>query len=58
MWTLCGTCRKSFKNIDGVEEVKVSLENKTAEVAMNKDITDEVFKNVISEEGYEVVSIK
>ena len=49
---------KALKNIDGVEEVKVSLENKTAEVAMNKDITDEVFKNVISEEGYEVVSIK
>ncbi|MCF2626302.1 heavy-metal-associated domain-containing protein [Fusobacterium perfoetens] len=59
---MCGHCvahvEKALKNIDGVEEVKVSLENKTAEVAMNKDITDEVFKNVISEEGYEVVSIK
>ena len=58
----CGHCsahvEKALRELEGVTDVKVSLENKTAEVTMEKEITDEVFKNVISEEGYEVVSVK
>ncbi|WP_300356974.1 heavy metal-associated domain-containing protein [Fusobacterium sp.] len=59
---MCGHCtahvEKALKEIDGVSEVVVSLENKSAEVTLSKDISDEVFKNIISEEGYEVTSIK
>lgn len=59
---MCGHCtahvEKALKEIDGVSDVVVSLENKSAEVTLSKDISDEVFKNIISEEGYEVTSIK
>lgn len=59
---MCGHCtahvEKALKEIDGVNEVVVNLENKSAEVTLSKDISDEVFKNIISEEGYEVTSIK
>lgn len=59
---MCGHCsahvEKALRELEGVTDVKVSLENKIAEVTMEKEITDEVFKNVISEEGYEVVSVK
>lgn len=59
---MCGHCtahvEKALKEIDGVSEVVVSLENKSAEVTLSKDISDEIFKNIISEEGYEVTSIK
>lgn len=59
---MCGHCtahvEKSLKAIDGVTDVAVSLQEKTAEVSMNKDIADKVFKDVISEEGYEVTDIK
>lgn len=59
---MCGHCvahvEKALRELEGVEDVVVSLNEKTAEVTMNKDIADNVFKDVISEEGYEVTSIK
>lgn len=44
--------------LDGVTEVKVSLLDSLAIVETTKDITDQVFKAVINEAGYEVVSIR
>lgn len=59
---MCGHCtahvEKALKGVEGVTEVKVSLEDKTAEVTMSKEISNDFFKELISEEGYEVVSIK
>ncbi len=59
---MCGHCsmhvEKALKGIEGVTDVAVDLQNKTAEVSMSKEIADEVFKNIISEEGYEVTDIK
>lgn len=59
---MCGHCtahvENVLRNLDGVIDVKVSLNDKTAEVFTDKDITDNVFKDLISEEGYEVISIK
>ena len=59
---MCGHCtahvEKVLKTLDGVTDVAVSLQEKTAEVTMEKDISDEVFKAVIAEEGYEVTSIE
>ena len=49
---------KALKGIEGVTDAAVNLQNKTAEVSMSKEIADEVFKNIISEEGYEVTDIK
>lgn len=59
---MCNHCsmhvEKALKGIEGVTDAAVNLQNKTAEVSMSKEIADEVFKNIISEEGYEVTDIK
>lgn len=59
---MCGHCsshvEKALRGLDGVSEVVVSLEEKIAKVIMDKEISNEVFKNLISEEGYEVVSVE
>lgn len=59
---MCGHCtahvENALRNLEGVIDVKVSLNDKTAEVFTDKDIADNVFKDLISEEGYEVISIK
>ncbi len=59
---MCGHCsshvEKALRELDGVSDVVVSLEEKTAKVTMDKEISDEVFKKLISEEGYEVVSVE
>lgn len=59
---MCGHCtahvEKALKSLEGVTEVTVSLNEKTAEVIADKDISDDVLKNTIAEEGYEVTAIK
>lgn len=56
----CGHCQarveKALNGIDGVE-AKVDLKKKQATVLITKDVSDDTFKSVIEEAGYEVVSI-
>ena len=56
----CSHCQarveKALNGIDGVE-AKVDLKKKQATVQITKDVSDETFKSVIEETGYEVVSI-
>lgn len=56
----CGHCvnhvKEALMEIQGVEEVKVDLETKTAEIS--GDVADSVIKEAIEEVGYEVVSIE
>ena len=47
-----------IEKIDGVSDVKVSLENKNAVIHVNQNITDEQITNAIVEAGYEVTAIK
>lgn len=53
-----GTVEKALKKMEGVQDVVVSLENKSADVTYSKEISDDEFKNVIVDAGYEVVEIK
>lgn len=47
---------KAVGSLDGVSEVQVNLESKTATVDYDSDkITLEALKNAIEEEGYDVV---
>jgi len=56
----CGHCQarveKALNAIDGVE-AKVDLKKKIATVNLKTEIDDEILRNVVSEAGYEVVSI-
>jgi cation transport ATPase len=58
----CGHCKaaveKALKGIDGVENAVVDLNNKTAEVTLNKDINNDILSNSVFEAGYEVVEVK
>ena len=58
----CGHCKaaveKALKAVDGVEDAVVDLENKSANVTLNKEIRDEVLKNAVIDAGYEVAEVK
>ncbi len=57
----CGNCVKhtteALEKLDGVTSVNVDLAAKSAVVEADKDITDDVFKEAVSEAGYTVTSV-
>ena len=57
----CGHCtsavEKVLRKIDGVAEVAVSLEDKSAQITLTKDVPEEALRSAVTEEGFEVVSI-
>ncbi len=59
---MCGHCtgrvQKALEEIPGVESVTMSLENKSAEVILEEQVTDEMLKTAVTEAGYEVTQIK
>ena len=48
---------KALQDIDGVDSVEVNLKKKTAVVELCKEVTEETFRSVITEAGYEVKKI-
>lgn len=56
----CGHCvahvKDALEGIDGVSSVEVSLEGKYATV--ETDVNDEILKEAIEEEGYDVLKIQ
>ena len=54
----CMHCVKKVENalkeLKGVKSVKVSLDDKKAEVTLKENIDDEVLKKAIEDAGYEV----
>ena len=58
---MCMHCVKhvteALEKVDGVSAVNVSLEGKTAEVALAKDVADDVLKAAVVDAGYEVTGI-
>ena len=54
MYALCKKVENELKEIKGVKSVKVSLEDKKAEVTLKENIDDEVLKKAIEDAGYEV----
>ncbi len=57
---MCQHCQKhvhdALAKMDGVTEVEVSLEDKSAEVTSTKEISSADFAKVISDAGYELVA--
>ena len=49
---------KALRAVAGIQDVQVNLENKKAIVTMKEEIADEILKNAIVEQGYEVRSIQ
>lgn len=53
----CGHCKAAVENglreIDGVSEVTVSLEDKTARVVLSKDVSDKILCDKIYDLGFD-----
>lgn len=58
----CNHCTSAVKEclekIDGVTNAEVSLEGKNAVVILSKEISDEILKNAVENQGFTVISIK
>lgn len=59
---MCGHCtgrvQKVLEAVEGVSEVTMSLEEKTATVQLVQEVADDVLTAVVTDAGYEVISIK
>lgn len=58
----CGHCSKrvedALKSVNGVKSVKVSLDEKKADVVLKNDIDNDVLKKAVEEVGVEVVNVQ
>ena len=58
---MCGHCearvKKTLEAIDGVTEAVVSHESGTAVVTMSSEVADDVLKNAVEAQDYEVTEI-
>ena len=58
----CGHCSKrveaALKSVNGVKSVKVSLEEKKADVVLKNDIDNDVLKKTVEDVGFEVVNVQ
>lgn len=57
----CGHCtarvETALKALDGVKEVVMSLEDKTATVTLEQQVSEDSMKSAVTDAGYDVVSI-
>ncbi len=53
-----GRVQKALEEIEGVKSVTMSLENKSAEIVLDSQVSDDVLKAAVTDAGYEVVEIK
>ncbi|SHJ45158.1 heavy-metal-associated domain-containing protein [Tepidibacter formicigenes] len=58
----CGNCvkhvKEALKEIDGVKEVEVNLENKYAKITIDKEVSNDTIKEIIYDAGYDVKNIE
>lgn len=59
MCTHCtGRVQKVLEALEGVSEVSMSLEDKTATVVMSAEVSDDILNGAVTEAGYEVKGIE
>ena len=59
---MCGHCemhtKKALEALDGVTSAEVSHNTGTAVVTLSKDVSDDILKQTVTKQGYEVTDIK
>ena len=59
---MCGHCemhvKKALESIDGVKKAEVSYKTGTAVVTLEKEISDDVLKQAVADQGYQVTDIR
>ena len=58
---MCGHCemhtKKALEALDGVTEALVSHKTGTAIVTLEKDISDDILKQAVADQGYKVTDL-
>lgn len=58
----CGHCtarvQKALEAVEGVASVEMSLEEKSAVIVLDQEVSEETLKGAVTEAGYEVLEIK
>lgn len=52
------TVEKALGALDGVKEAVVNLEEKKADVELEKEVSEDILKAAVVDAGYEVLDIK
>ena len=59
---MCGHCemhvKKALDALDGVKKAEVSHKNGTAVVTLEKGLSDDLLKQAVSDQGYQVTDIQ
>ena len=59
---MCGHCemhtKKALEALDGVTNAEVSHKTGTAIVTLEKDISDDILKQAVADQGYQVTDIQ
>ena len=59
---MCGHCemhvKKALDALDGVKNTEVSLASGTAVVTLEKEVSDDILKKAVADQGYQVTDIK
>ena len=59
---MCGHCemhtKKALEAVDGVASAEVSHKTGTAVITLVKDVSNDVLKRAVAEQGYEVTDIQ
>ena len=59
---MCGHCemhvKKALEALDGVDNAEVSHKTGTAVVTSEKEISDDILKTAVTEQGYQVTDIQ
>ena len=59
---MCGHCemhvKKALEALDGVKKAEVSHKTATAVVTLENEVFDEVLKQAVADQGYEVTDIQ
>ena len=59
---MCGHCemhvKKALESLEGVEKAKVSHHARTAVITLIKEIPDDVLKQAVADQGYQVTNIQ
>ena len=59
---MCGHCemhvKKALEALEGVSSAEVSHEKGTAVVTLEKEVSDDILKQTVTEQGYEFIAIK
>ena len=53
-----GRVQKALEEVAGVKQVTMNLEEKSAKVTLDKEVSDDALKAAVTEAGYEVIGIK